>query len=185
MTPFPSRFASYSKKNIKQFIIVANGNNVPIIGSGSIQIEPSIFLHNVLHVPKLANNLISIDLNCSVTFFHSHCTRPDIAYAMSVVSRLMHESRERHMQAIDKILPYLKSSPEKGLLFKRGDTMFMEIYTNTNYTGSVIDKRSTYGYCMLLGGNLVTWRSKKQNVVAQSSAKAEFQALLRGICEWL
>ncbi|RDX73807.1 putative mitochondrial protein, partial [Mucuna pruriens] len=41
----------------------------------------------------------------------------------------------------------------------------MEIYTDADYAGSVVDRRSTLGYCMFLGGNLVTWRSKKQNVV--------------------
>nr|KYP36608.1 Copia protein [Cajanus cajan] len=90
MTPFPSLFASYSKTNTKQFITIANGNNVSIIDSGNIQLEPSIFLHNVLHVPKLANNLISIqklitDLNCSVTFFHSHCSFQDLAMGKTIL----------------------------------------------------------------------------------------------------
>nr|KYP74165.1 hypothetical protein KK1_006833 [Cajanus cajan] len=60
MTPFTSLFASYSKTNVKQFIMVANGDNVPIIGFDIIQLDPSIFLHNILHVLKLANSLISI-----------------------------------------------------------------------------------------------------------------------------
>ncbi|RDX71657.1 putative mitochondrial protein, partial [Mucuna pruriens] len=53
----------------------------------------------------------------------------------------------------------------------------MEIYTNENYARSVVDRRSTFGYCMFLGGNLVTWRSKKKNVVARSSAEVEFRAM--------
>ena len=52
----------------------------------------------------------------------------------------------------------------------------MEIYTDVDYASLLVDRRSTSGYCMFLGGNLVTWRSKKQNVVARSSAKAEFWA---------
>ncbi|RVW54469.1 Retrovirus-related Pol polyprotein from transposon RE1 [Vitis vinifera] len=51
--------------------------------------------------------------------------------------------------------------------------------------GSVIDKRSTLGYCTFVGGNLVTWRSKKQSVVAKSSVEAEFRAVAHGICEVL
>ena len=46
-----------------------------------------------------------------------------------------------------------------------------------------VDRRSTSGYCSFVGGNLVTWRSKKQNVVARSSAEAEFRAVTHGICE--
>ncbi|RDY07752.1 putative mitochondrial protein, partial [Mucuna pruriens] len=92
-------------------------------------------------------------------------TRPDIAYVFSVVSQFMHDPRERHLQA---------ASPKKGLLFRKEGTLFMEIHTNADYAGSIVDRRSTSGYCMFLGGNLVTWRSKKQNVVAQSSAEVEF-----------
>ena len=61
----------------------------------------------------------------------------------------------------------------------------MEIYTDVNYASLLVDRRSTSGYCMFLGGNLVTWRSKKQNVVARSSAKAEFRAMAQGLCELL
>ena len=49
----------------------------------------------------------------------------------------------------------------------------------------MIDRRSTSGYCTFVGGNLVSWRSKKQSVVARSSAEAEFRALAHGICETL
>ncbi|RDX64992.1 hypothetical protein CR513_56386, partial [Mucuna pruriens] len=50
----------------------------------------------------------------------------------------------------------------------------MEIYTDVGCTESVVDRRFTFGYCMFLGGNLVTWRSKKQNVIARSNANPEF-----------
>nr|KYP72424.1 hypothetical protein KK1_005012 [Cajanus cajan] len=112
-------------------------------------------------------------------------TRPDIAYAVSVVSQFMHDPRVRHMQAIDKIFQYLKSSPGKGLLFKREDTLTMKIYTDVDYAGSITEKKSTSGYCMFLGDSLVTWRSKKQDRVSCSSVEAEFRALAQGMCEGL
>ncbi|RDX67605.1 hypothetical protein CR513_53499, partial [Mucuna pruriens] len=103
------------------------------------------------------------------SIYLSH-TMPDIAYVVSVVSQFMHDPRERHLQAVERIL-------------QKEGTLSMKIYTDANYAGSVVDRRSTLGYCMFLGGNLVTWRSKKQNVVARSSAEAEFQAMAQGICE--
>ncbi|RDX78941.1 hypothetical protein CR513_40699, partial [Mucuna pruriens] len=112
-------------------------------------------------------------------------TRLDIAYAVSVVSQFMHDPRERHLQAVERILQYFKASLEKRLLFKKEGTLSMKIYTNADYVGSVVNRRSTSGYCMFLEGNLVTWRSKKQNVVARSSAEAEFRAMAQGICERL
>ena len=56
---------------------------------------------------------------------------------------------------------------------------------DADYAGSPIDRRSTSRYCTFLGGNLVTWKSKKQNVVARSSAEAEFRAMAQGVCELL
>ncbi|CAL8175713.1 unnamed protein product [Prunus armeniaca] len=107
-------------------------------------------------------------------------TRPDIAYAVSVVSQFMHEPCEVHMQAVERILRYLKSAPGKGLLFSKHDNFAIEAYTDADWAGSVSDRRSTTGYCTFVGGNLVTWRSKKQSVVARSSAEAEFRAMAHG-----
>ncbi|RDX84621.1 hypothetical protein CR513_34307, partial [Mucuna pruriens] len=78
ITSFPSYFTSYLKVSKKKLIIVANGDHVPIIVSGNVQLQSSSSLHNVLHVLKLANNLISMhrliqDWNCLVTSFCSHC----------------------------------------------------------------------------------------------------------------
>jgi len=78
MTPHSSYFSSYIALSSNQHIAVANGSNTPITGCGNIHLQPSFPLKNVLHVPKLSNNLLSIqkvtqDLNCVVVFFHSHC----------------------------------------------------------------------------------------------------------------
>jgi len=89
-------------------------------------------------------------------------TRPDIAYVVSVVSQFMHDPREIHLQAVNRIIQYLKASPGKGLLFKKGENISMKIYTDVDYAGSIVDRRSTTRYCMFLGGNLVTWRSKNK-----------------------
>ena len=63
--------------------------------------------------------------------------------------------------------------------------MSPEAYIDANYARSIVDKRPTSKYCTFLGGNLVTWRSKKQYDVAWSSAKIEFESMALGICELL
>ena len=83
------------------------------------------------------------------------------------------------------MLHYLKANPGKGILFKKNNTFALEAYTDTDYAGFLVDRRSTTGYCTFLGGNLVTWRSKKQNVVARSSAESEFRHIAQGLCELL
>lgn len=98
----------------------------------------------------------------------------------------MHDPREMHLQAVNKILQYLKGSPGKRILFKRGGFMVLEAYTDADYAGSLVDRRSSFGYCTFLGWNLVTWAVKRQNIVARSSAKSEFRSMAMGVCElWL
>ena len=114
-------------------------------------------------------------------------TRPDIAYAVSIVSRYMHDPRTSHMDIVKQILRYLKSCPGKGILFSRNRHLKIEGYTDADWARCLDARRSTSGYCMFIGGNLVSWRSKKQSVVARSTAEAEFRSMASGFCEliWL
>ncbi|WKA05383.1 hypothetical protein VitviT2T_023353 [Vitis vinifera] len=115
-------------------------------------------------------------------------TRPDLTYALSVVSQYMHNPGEQHMNAVMRILRYLKNAPGKGILFaKNVNHQSIEVYTDADWAGAVDDRRSTSGYFTFVGGNLVTWKSKKQNVVARSSAEVEFRGMALGLCEalWL
>jgi len=112
-------------------------------------------------------------------------TRPDIAYAVSVVSQHSHDPKQKHLNEVYRILRYLKGSPGLGLLFKKSDKRSVEMLTDADWAGDQDDRRSTSGYVTYVWGNLVTWRSKKQSVVAKSSAEAEFRAIALGICEGL
>ncbi|KAL0396271.1 UNVERIFIED_CONTAM: putative mitochondrial protein, partial [Sesamum calycinum] len=76
----------------------------------------------------------------------------DIAYAVSIVSQFMHDPKERHLQALYRILHYLKATPGRGILFKKGKELTLEAYTDEDYAGSVIDRRSTSSYCTFLRG---------------------------------
>eukprot|EP00261_Vitis_vinifera_P033077 XP_019074320.1 PREDICTED: uncharacterized protein LOC109122264 [Vitis vinifera] len=104
-------------------------------------------------------------------------TQPDIAFAVSVVSQFMHSPYEKHLEVIYQILRYLKSTPGKGLFFMKNEQRGVEAYTNVDWFGLVTDRRSTTGYYTFVWGNLVTWRSKKQSVMARSSVEAEFSAV--------
>ncbi|RVW83621.1 Retrovirus-related Pol polyprotein from transposon RE1 [Vitis vinifera] len=115
-------------------------------------------------------------------------TRPDLTYALNLVSQYMHNPGEQHMNAVMRILRYLKNAPGKGILFaKNVDHQSIEVYTDADWAGAMDDRRSTSGYFTFVGGNLVTWKSKKQNVVACSSAETEFRGMTLGLCEalWL
>jgi hypothetical protein len=81
-------------------------------------------------------------------------TRPDITYAVNVVSQFMHDPRKAHMDAVERILRYLKSNPGKGILFSNHGNLKVEGYTDADWAGSKNDKRSTSGYFTFVGGIL-------------------------------
>ena len=72
-------------------------------------------------------------------------------------------------------------------MVSKNNHLKVEGYTDADWLENVLDKKSTSSYFMFVGGNLVTWRSKKQKVMALSSAEAEFRGMAKGLCEilWL
>ena len=73
----------------------------------------------------------------------------------------------------------------RGPFFKKESTRSVEAFTDADWAGCQLDRKSISGYCTTVWGNVVTWQSKKQSVVARSSAEAEFRALAQGICKFL
>jgi Reverse transcriptase (RNA-dependent DNA polymerase) len=103
-------------------------------------------------------------------------TRPDVSFVVSQISRFMHSPRTPHIDAINRILRYLKGTSGKGIWMKRNNTNTLCGYSDADWAGN-FDRKSTTGFCTFVGENLVTWKSKKQNVVARSSAEAEYRAM--------
>ncbi|KOM49185.1 hypothetical protein LR48_Vigan08g001200 [Vigna angularis] len=110
-------------------------------------------------------------------------TRPDLSYPVGVVSQFMQNPHIDHWNAVVRILRYVKGNPGHGLLYENKGSTELEGYCDADWAGCPNDRRSTTGYCVLLGGNLVSWKSKKQSVVARSSAEAEYRSMAIATCE--
>jgi hypothetical protein len=114
-------------------------------------------------------------------------TRPDIAYAVQQVCLHMHDPRDSHLAAMKRILRYLRGTPDYGLLLHRSRSTDLAVYTDADWAGCPDTRRSTSGYTVFLGDNLVSWSVKRQAVVSRSSAEAEYRAVANGVAEatWL
>ena len=114
-------------------------------------------------------------------------THPYISFLVSVVSQFLQSPCDSHWDAVIRILWYIKSTLGQVVLYEnRGHTQVVG-YIDADWVGSPTDRRSTSGYCVFIGGNLISWKSKKQDVVAKSSAEAEYRAMALATCEliWL
>jgi len=114
-------------------------------------------------------------------------TKPNISFPVSVVSQFLNSPCDSHWNAVVRILKYIKRAPGKGLVFTdRGHTNIVG-YSDADWAGDASDRRSTSGYCIFVGGNLISWKSKKQTVVARSSTEVEYRAMAHATSElvWL
>ncbi|KAJ9557295.1 hypothetical protein OSB04_011909 [Centaurea solstitialis] len=107
-------------------------------------------------------------------------SRPDIMYSTCLCARYQAEPKESHLTAVKRIFRYLKGTPNMGLWYSKDSGFDLTAYSDSDFAGSKIDRKSTTGGCHLLGGKLVSWTSKKQNSVSTSTAEAEYVAA--GIC---
>ncbi|KAE8669454.1 WAT1-related protein [Hibiscus syriacus] len=114
-------------------------------------------------------------------------TRPDIAFAVNRVCQFMQSPCDIHLQAVKRILRYLQATVDFGLRFLASSRLSLTGFADANWGSDADDRRSTSGYCIYFAGNLVSWGSRKQQVVARSTAEAEYRSVACAAAEmaWL
>eukprot|EP00252_Welwitschia_mirabilis_P022462 TRINITY_DN607_c0_g1_i3.p1 TRINITY_DN607_c0_g1~~TRINITY_DN607_c0_g1_i3.p1 ORF type:complete len:1070 (-),score=207.18 TRINITY_DN607_c0_g1_i3:857-3973(-) len=103
-------------------------------------------------------------------------TRPDIQYFVSFLSNFMNEPKYPHLMAVKRVLRYVKGTLQYGLFYDSDENMQLVGYVDADWAGSLDDRKSTSGFVMMMGKSLFSWCSKKQSVVALSTAEAEYMA---------
>ncbi|KAJ9551616.1 hypothetical protein OSB04_015661 [Centaurea solstitialis] len=114
-------------------------------------------------------------------------TQPDIAYAVQQVCLFMHAPWTSHFNALKRVLRYLKGTLDHGLhLYPSAPTRLVS-YTDADWGGCPDTRRSTSGYCVFLGDNLISWSAKRQATLSRSSAEAEYRGVANVVAEtcWL
>ena len=104
--------------------------------------------------------------------------RPDIALVVNIVARLSAKPKENHMMAVKRILRYLRGTKDYGLWYKIERNLDLKLFTDADWAGNIDDRKSTSGGAFFLGKRLVSWTSKKKNCTSQSTAKAEYVAVV-------
>ena len=95
----------------------------------------------------------------------------------------MRFSTDIHWEALICIVKYLKKAPGKGIVYQDHGHMQVEAFSDADWVMSLMNHKSTTGYFVFLGGNLISWKSKKQDVVARSNAEAKYRTMAQTTCE--
>jgi hypothetical protein len=114
-------------------------------------------------------------------------TRPDITYAVQQICLFMHDPMDDHMHSLRRILRYIQGTSHYGLHLYPSSTTSLISYTDADWGGCPDTRRSTSGYCVFLGDNLLSWSSKRQPTLSRSSAEAEYRGVANVVSEscWL
>uniref|UniRef100_A0A3Q7J2E3 Reverse transcriptase Ty1/copia-type domain-containing protein n=1 Tax=Solanum lycopersicum TaxID=4081 RepID=A0A3Q7J2E3_SOLLC len=114
-------------------------------------------------------------------------TRPDICFAVQVLSQFMQKPKVSHWEAALRLVRYIKGCPGQGILLSSEDSNEMEAFCDSDWASCPNTRRSVTGYVIKLGNSLISWKSKKQHTVSRSSAEAEYRSMAAAVSEisWL
>jgi histone deacetylase 1/2 len=112
-------------------------------------------------------------------------TRPDIAFAVNKVCQFLHAPTTVHWSAVKRILRYIRGTIGYGLDIRSSKSMLVSAFSDADWAGCVDDRRSTGGFAVFLGDNLISWTARKQPTVSRSSTEAEYKALANATAEML
>ena len=104
-------------------------------------------------------------------------TRPELSFSVNYVCQHMQSSTNFHFQLVKRILRYVQGTIEHGIRLLSSNTLDLYGFSDADWAGCPITRRSTTGFCVFIGGNCISWSAKKQPTVSHSSAEAEYRAL--------
>ncbi|GJY69076.1 putative ribonuclease H-like domain-containing protein [Tanacetum coccineum] len=103
-------------------------------------------------------------------------SRPDIMFYVCACARFQVTPKVSHLHVVKRIFRYLKGQSKLGICYPKDSPFDLEAFTDSDYAGASLDKKSTTGGCQFLGSRLISWQCKKQTIVANSTTKAEYVA---------
>lgn len=110
-------------------------------------------------------------------------TRPNISFAVNKVCQFLHAPTIVHLTAAKRIVRYVKNTLNIGLNFSKSSSTLLSAFSDSDWAGCLDDRRSTGGFAVFFGPNLISWCARKQATVSRSSTEAEYKALANATAE--
>ena len=110
-------------------------------------------------------------------------TRPNLAFAVNKVCQFLHAPTTAHWTAVKRILRYVKGTCDVGLSLQKMNTFLLSAFSDADWADSVDDRRSTGGFAVFFGSNLISWSARKQATFSRSSTEAEYKAMANATAE--
>jgi hypothetical protein len=141
-----------------------------------------------IKTPKGTNEHLNLDLGgTSVdqkvyrsmigSLFYLYASRSDIMLSVCMCVRFQATPKDCHLRALKRTMKYLILTPNLGIWYRKGSHFELLGYSDADYAGCKVDRKSTFGICQFFGQSLVSWSSKKQNFVILSTTKVEYVAV--------
>ncbi|CAM8915020.1 unnamed protein product [Rhodiola kirilowii] len=140
----------------------------------SLSVEP--LLSDPLHYRRLVGKLIYMTI-----------TRSDVSYPVHILSQFMQQPTTEHLRAAHRVLRFIKGAPAQGLFFPAVSDLRLQEFCDADWAACPVTRKSVTGHCVLLGPSVISWKTKKQQVVSRSSAESEYRSMAAVSCEliWL
>ncbi|CAL2259148.1 unnamed protein product [Prunus armeniaca] len=160
------RFKLKNLSQLKYFLGIVQGQNMT---NGRLLNDPSSY-------KRLVGKLIYLTI-----------TRPDLVYAVHVLSQFMDKPRQPHLEAAHKVLRYTKQTLRQGILLPSTGLLQLHAFCDADLARCADTRRSMTGYCIILGQAPISWKTKKQSTVSRSSTEAQYHSMATTYCEitWL
>ena len=206
----PSMFEKFKRVNTKEFEMTDIGLMAYYLSIEVKQKEEGIFISQESYAREMLKKFkmndckpISTPIECGVklsknekgekvdpTFFKSlvgslhylTSTRPDILYAVGLVSRYTETPTTTHLKATKRILRYIKGTIDFGLFYSSSKDYNLVGYSDSDWAGDMDERKSTTGFLFYMGDTAFTWISKKQPIVTLSTCEAEYVAATSCVC---
>ena len=120
-------------------------------------------------------------------FIYLTITRPELCYAVHILSQFMQEPKDEHFEAARRVLRYLKGTSRYGILLQSNCDLQIHAYCNANWSACPLTRQSITAYLVTLGDSPISWKTKKKTTISRSSAEFEYHSMAATTSElmWL